>query len=666
MTTYGPTSGITKAALFDTVVNNIDATLSGNPTGWSLVFDGRASSRIPTSDGKSPLIAGVSDTAQVTLNETTLGSGGTRNGFKIMTLVREGPTYYGMISWRDGSTQQRAIVSSIDGRTFTQLFPNTAPLNLGKTYSSAPVYMGDGKMWFHAAHDSGTNTMSLFADSLGGAGWTASGVTQTKTSNNGTIITGTVFSEANGRQYPTMYPYKHSDTKCSFFVRGKRGATTEIWRYTLEGADYATAMTNWDTEVTTNAFQKLTDNAALSCDEVIGVVNIVDVAPDVFDITVRVRTGTVEKHVILRLSQPIHPATSVPYSTTVLQSVDIVEGLGTTTSPDLDKSYSYTLRDSTDVLTLSLSYDTGFSYENTTPTQQISFAVSGSADSSGSVPDVKGLDYEYCVLQSDYTTSGDTYNLVLLQLDPNQVGTPTVTGMTDRNPILARLVRGFDPATLKADKFFFDPIDAANQVAIAPAVFTIPTVGASPEETFRYWMRVDQRQVFLYCESTNGTDQMLHVNITDKVIPYGLTHPADNFVATSAGALAGVGGIYLGRGGATESDTLDLRGDAKVYYPRAMETTYSTILSATNTVDGRDVQVDVFSVNNSATFGSAPSADLFLVGRLYDTKYETNNAGLSSGDTSVILGDTYMFFRASTTADTNDDATVKEILVKWD
>lgn len=652
MTVYGPVTGVTKDQLFDTIINNIDASLSGNATGWSLVLDGRDTTRVPTADGVSAIKLPL-DTAPTPTNITQANLA--KNRVAPTNMFRNQATYYTIVTNRTSTITngepKSALLTSVDLVNWT-IAANTfehVSISGGNdqdaAYGYTPLPMDDGRNWLHTIRTNAAGVGSLVIT------YPTTYTNETSVSGSATVTNSNfpagqdvqgAFGVSRALIYrkPTWYSYRHSGTKASFFAVNSDGS--KLIRYTLEGADFADALNNFDTEVTPNPGQIMFTNTELAVDAILGVVDIYDVTDNSFRVVVNAISGADNVLFTYAISNPIHPVSYVDYTKSFVDS-------------EISNEQTYMVNRQ---LNLGIQFD--YTVGNIISTSP-SFTMKslGAAESVGdAIPDAKGLSYEYCVLESD--NSGEL--VILAQLDPNQVSPPTVAGLTDTLPILARPVRGFDATTFRADKFFFDPINTSDQVAIAPAVFTIPDVLADPEETFRYWMKVNSRQIYFYCESTNGINQSLHINILDKVAPYNLT---DNVLVSSAGVATGVGSVYLGRGGASESDTLNRRGDAKRYYPRAVETTYSTMLTTTNLVDNRNVSVDVFAVDNSSDFSTAPSAGLFLAGKLYDTKYSTNNAGLTSGDTEVINGDTYTYFETTSTADVNEPTTLNKLSIKW-
>jgi len=184
-------------------------------------------------------------------------------------------------------------------------------------------------------------------------------------------------------------------------------------------------------------------------------------------------------------------------------------------------------------------------------------------------------------------------------------------------------------------------------------------------------MRVDDQQVFIFSESTDGIGQMLHANICAPILPLDTPTDSgernDNIMVMSAGVPEATATIYLGRNGQNEGTTFDVRLNNEPYYPLASELTYSTGLADVNAVDSKDYLFNIFVGSNSASLESVgATSGEFIVGSMHDTFYLPNDSAQATGNLVTINATSYKYFKASDSSASNQsNMTQPAVVVKW-
>lgn len=648
MPVFGPTSGVTKEDLFNHLVEAIDETLSGESTGWDIEYDARGEDFTPF----GRIQEGLNPTELTKKNYTTFPTAGSSVNFDpypVTVLEYQGQKYLFVRMTNSGDAALDRLgyaISQDDGFSYGEAQEIGYYEGAHESTVLAQVaFAGDpdpGYLWVHVFRNNTNVFVTKSRTPLSSPN--VDGVTA--------VLTGT--TTTGGKSFSVVDD--EGDGKINTFI--PRGS----------GAAVALLQTTWAAYNNTPSNSLVNQNAVTAAG--IGVTAIQGVDYVWFD--------SVAGKYRMRLS--------VVYSGTnrTIELISNTATLASTSWAVVNADFNDRLvSDGDDYNWHSAAY---VPTTSATPTAKVqrgeasdlssnviyTFSETGGVDAN---PDFQGLEYEYVVFKSQHTANnGEGYRFVLLQLNPEQSSPPTVTGITDTLPIFARPVQNFSGG--QPSKFFFDPIIPTSEIAgtydaLAPAIFTVPDVSADPEETHRVWVKASPRQVFVCAESTNGTRQFLHVNILEPIRALQETTNVeqrnDNITISSGGVDGAYGAVYLGRNGATESDTTNIRNDARPYYPRGFELSYSSTLDAPNTVDGKEYNFDIVMANNDSDFDTTASASyLYPAGKLYDSAFPSYIGEKETGDIVEYLSDDFMYFNMTApTADIHAGSVIKDILIRW-
>ena len=675
MTVSGPVSGISKVNLFDTIVD----TIAGAGTGWSLAYDTRVSgigfqpitrkSSLPlTSDlsTKYPPADGY-DQKMSLANEDTSGS---------LFIQANGASSDGAVPTND----QMYLYTSSDGVTFSSgTQPSTAFTAADNREPTAVSHrpMGDDNKYISVALK--WNGIAFVVNvSENATGPYISASVNDIIANQTVSVTGNPSGSPSSRTADrTLYscysycPDKYTMYTFHHYLVGGSLDCVLAFKWTIVGN--AGNITQSGNPI------HLFSSTSLAADKLFGVVGIEPSGANL-DLLVNVGMGGVTKVIRLRSdgaephlanwsvvdTTPQELTYGLPNSEPINSFRIVLDGSATSTGQP-KRILANTVATGSSSDTTGIFSDTG--ENSSTYTKGFEGGVSGN-------PDYFGREYEYAIFESDYTLNGGNgYFLVILQQSPQQVAPPAVTGEDDVLPIYFRLIRNFDGLnTNSIDRFIFDPVypvgvDADAERVTAPALFSIPNIGAIPEETHKLWFKMNSRQIFIFSESTNGTSQYVHLNILDPLLPIETTPTDvanDNVILSSGGITNQVGCIYLGKNGFDEADLADLRLDGESYYGRGFELSYSSMLTGVNQVDNKSYTFDIFVGNNASNFASPPVSDLsFLVGKMIGTKLMTSASSSNTGSDVVVEATNYKLFKINSTADLHDDSVVKNILIEW-
>lgn len=661
MTTFGPTSGVTKTQLLDHIVSNMTA--DGH---WSILHDHRNISRVPTASDFFPIAPKRLGETETSLSLAAPSASTSRR--RPGTIVKHSGAFY--LYYMQGASDaanpapyiSRGI--STDGTTFSSGGSTTFNSNpYGFTIS--PIRMHDGNFWsFYMVRESAT-ILRMYA--------------------NGSA------DPPNPSSFPTpggSSPYVdrpgNPDQAAMQFV-GRAACLYESPTSLVVALPFTTIAGQTGVQfirsvTTPDNFTVLAQlsEADLAGSDIHGVDYMVDRGThiDVY-VTIKeissgeLRTVRVEQSDTTWASPVFNTPSFAPViapgvlgaraHSTVLRGADgvTIEGriLGEFEGDDLFDASTLNPGDSQP-------YATAMFYES------LQSGVDGN-------PDLNGIEYEYVILESSFSANnGEGYKILVAQVNPTQAAQPTVAGITDTLPIFARPIRGGDTSTEAIERFFLEPIipasyDPTTEDAVGPAILSVPSVGASPEETHKVWMRVTNRQVFVFSESTNGTEQMLHINVPVPRFPLVETSEVnlrnDNISVVSAGVPAATAAVYLGRNGFDETSAYDSRLDNAPYYPLLSELTYSTGLTTVNAVDNKAYAFDIALGSNVSDMATAGASSLeFVVGSYVDAKYLADNSGLVTGDEPIIEGNVYKFFRPSNFSASNQAGMISpSIAIRW-
>lgn len=671
MTTYGPDSGIAKDALFDHIVNKIDATRSGNSTGWDIIRDCRSATRpsagTPTPAGFNSI--GRKSKVYAPANiEVATGSG----NWEIIHTIHKNylsNVYYAQVTRMIGGTRSVGFRTSSDGGATWGAF---------NAYTNSTFYGN----FVSFSSNSGKYVVSGQPDENNGSYSTLFLI------NNGFLTEGGVISRGQAGVLGYSKPEDRTSQPpyVNFTSVGELASEFQSpYAYTTVKANLdsnyrnyffvVTGVTNDNLRVfrVLNSFTAITyigniSAASLGVTAIYGVDYIVD-------------KGTHHEMYISVLHSGVYKTIKAKTASSGVAAFDTLTGI---TVLSYDNQVGSDLPYDKDYLMSSVLQGYDYSVEPTvllattqtdaTGTKVYSRALDGGVDSN---PDYNNLQYEYVVFKSTYSPAvGNGYYMMLLQQNPEQVSPPTVAGITDKKPIFLRALRYWNESTNVPTKFLFDPIipsgiDPTTIDLLGPALLTVPNPADSPSETHKVWLKVNSKQMFVFTETSGGlsgvTSQYLHYNVLDLVIPLDESDPTvanDNVCFSAAGSTSGKATLFLGRNGLPE--VLDVRNTGIATYPLGAQVSYSSILNVQNAVDNKDYSFPVYVIAEAAPLlTSASSKTLeYVAGSLYQTLSYSSVTGLNTGDNVTIGADTYKIFKASAapsanlTSDTSDAVAV--------
>jgi len=642
MAIYGPNAGIPKEDVFDHIVDNMVA--SGS---WSILHDKRAQSRVGTADGFQAISR--KSLAEVNTSLTTGPAPSTADSpIRLQTVLRNNSSihlYYAN-SVKGNASAGANVVISENGVLFGT--PDSySPFNKLGFAITHDRMTPDNRYWIYTIDANATVHCNATNDPPVGAQFgTNSAIRAAVVGDTGIASPKLAVLKESGTDVVVAFPLESYGTEKIEFIRVTGSYNNGGIAAPVLGSISA---------------------PALGVASIHGVDYMIDTG-SVIEIYISVvGVGGDLKTIRAIQSDP----TWAIFNITV-PSLDRVYPVGTLG----ETAFSAPLLDANG--NVESIYISEFEGDTVVAGNRTDVVVRNLVEGVDSNPDFNGLQYEYVIMESTFMfNSGDGYKLFIGQPNEDQVGAPTVTGITDTLPIFMRPIRGGEVSPNAMTRFFLEPkipvgIIAGTNDAIGPALFAIPNTAAPVEETHNIWMRVDDQQVFIFSESTDGIGQMLHANICAPILPLDTPTDSgernDNIMVMSAGVPEATATIYLGRNGQNEGTTFDVRLNNEPYYPLASELTYSTGLADVNAVDSKDYLFNIFVGSNSASLESVgATSGEFIVGSMHDTFYLPNDSAQVTGNLVTINATSYKYFKASDSSASNQsNMTQPAVVVKWD
>lgn len=698
---YGPVSAIPNDELFDRIVNQIDSTRSGESTGWSIIRDCRDPARATVG---SPLPIGFrtiqrkSDKFLPTNISYTNINLSSDTYFVPGFLMKDPIGIYYLYGHLDNVSnidfyQSLVYCTSNDGINFGNfLIPETVSINASNHYGSpalSTLYcpQGNGSTHRFCAYIKSDLPDTLYVAPDAGTSYGLHLFNGPATANYSLNFMGQASTISK------MYAFSEYSYKCNFFVTNQ--SLTAVYKFLIGSTSLATWQDHNHPGTNKGSFENQLSLSSISASS-IGVNKIYEVDFITYDpslskyrmfLSVENSAGQIGIMEVRYNDIETLSGLSLPYGQ------EFITELGTTS---LAYTYRMTATHASQgsgaggalarptgidqVICVSTDTSTGYVTGNISDiileSKSYSNASGGGVDGN---KDYNDLEYEYVVFKSDYTVgSGNGYYFILLQPNTAQVSPPSVIGITDRKPIFLRPIRKWDMSTNQPLRFLFDPIipsskDPTTIDALGPCIFSIPDPTDSPSETHKMWLKVNDRQVFIFTETSGGnsgiSSQYLHYNVLNTVIPLDNSNPVfanDNVLASSAGDTNNKASIIVGKNGRDELNDVRLTGNS--YYPLVAQVSYSSVLQGQNSVDNKSYSFPLYAVSDAVIdLDGTPSPSLdYMAGTSYQTLSYSNFGSMLTGDTVTFGSDTYKVFRAkpSPSAKLSSD-TPDDLLVLW-